>query len=100
MTNSLHDAADPGDLIADATCQRELDYISKVTLWKYSNDPKLNFPPVVKIWNRNYRSRKLFDEFKARLIAKANDARALAMARQLTASAREARGRKHEREVA
>jgi hypothetical protein len=62
---------DPGDLMTDAACRRELGGISSVTLWKYTNDKSLGFPPPVKIRKRNYRPRKLFDAFKARLIAQA-----------------------------
>jgi hypothetical protein len=87
---------DPGDLISDNDCCRELGGVTRVTLWVYSHDPELNFPPVIKLRQRNFRSRRAFNEFKARLIARANDARDLELARQLTAPALEARRRKRE----
>jgi hypothetical protein len=97
--DSLTNDADPGDLITDRQCRREMNDISAVTLWQYTNDPSLGFPPIIKIRNRNFRSRKLFDEFKARLIAKANDEHDLTAARQATTLAREARARRRELEV-
>jgi hypothetical protein len=99
-TISLPNNDEPGDLITDRQCRRELNDITAVTLWAYTNDPLLGFPPIIKIRNRNFRSRKLFDAFKARMIAKANDQRVLAMAKELAAPAREARRRKREEATA
>lgn len=87
---------DPGDLISDADCCQELGGITRVTLWAYSRDPELNFPPVIKVRKRNFRARRAFNAFKARLIAKTNGERDLALARQLTAPALEARRRRRE----
>jgi hypothetical protein len=82
---------DPGDFVPDKQVRRELGNITAVTLWEYTNDPRLDFPPPIKIRNRNFRSRKLLNAFKKRRINEASDDRETA--RKLSAPAREARAR-------
>jgi hypothetical protein len=82
---------DPGDFVPDKQVRRELGNITAVTLWEYTNDPRLDFPPPIKIRNRNFRSRKLLNAFKKRRINEAGDDRETA--RKLSAPAREARAR-------
>jgi hypothetical protein len=65
-----------GDALVPDTLVREEFSISAMTLWKWSRDEKLGFPPVVKIKTRNYRSRRALDEFKARLLREAISGRA------------------------
>jgi hypothetical protein len=65
-----------GDVLVPDTLVREEFSISAMTLWKWSRDQKLAFPPVVKIKTRNYRSRRALDEFKARLLREAISGRA------------------------
>jgi hypothetical protein len=57
-------------LIPDPLVCREFN-ITSMSLWKWTRDPNLSFPPVIKIRKRNYRSRKALDAFKARLMRKA-----------------------------
>jgi hypothetical protein len=57
-------------LVPDPLVCREFS-ISKMSLWKWSRDQKLGFPPVIKIRRHNYRSRRALDAFKARLLREA-----------------------------
>jgi len=59
------------DLVSDATIMRELDNLSRMALWRWSRDPALKFPRLIKIRNRNYRSRREFEAFKKRMFARA-----------------------------
>jgi hypothetical protein len=58
------------ELVSDPQVWRELD-ISSMSGWRWSHDPRLNFPPAIKIRGRNYRNRRMLEEFKASLIRKA-----------------------------
>jgi transposase-like protein len=49
--------------------------ITSTTLWRWDRDPDLNFPPVVKIRNGKFRSRRQFDEFKANMVRRAIERR-------------------------
>lgn len=40
---------------------------SSMTIHRWSNDPKLGFPPIVKINKRNYRSARALEAFKERM---------------------------------
>jgi hypothetical protein len=46
-----------------------------MTLWRWDHDPELDFPPAMKIRTKNYRSRRLLEKFKQRLITMAIAAR-------------------------
>ena len=41
--------------------------ITSMSLWRWTNHKKLNFPPRIKIGARNYRSRRELEEFKERM---------------------------------
>jgi predicted DNA-binding transcriptional regulator AlpA len=60
----------PDYLVPDPQVKREFG-ITAMTLWRWTRDQALEFPPLIKINNRNYRSRNALEAFKARLIAKA-----------------------------
>jgi hypothetical protein len=62
----IHDKR-PDELVPDPVVWRELS-ITPMTGWRYTHDPKLDFPPLIKIRRRNYRSRRQLEEFKARLL--------------------------------
>ena len=62
-------------LVPDPQVARELGGVSLMTIWRWSQDPRMDFPPAIKLGNRNYRSRKAVEELKARLIADAVRAR-------------------------
>jgi hypothetical protein len=55
------------ELVPDPRVARELG-ISLMGLWRRTHDPKQDFPPPVKVRNRNYRSRRLLEAYKQRLI--------------------------------
>jgi len=61
------------ELVPDPVVQEELG-IGRMALWRWSQDPNLNFPPLIKIRTRNYRSRKALEEFKRRMILTGGDA--------------------------
>ena len=68
-------AADkPDELVPDPVVWREF-HISPMTGWRWTNDHALDFPPPVRIRNRCFRSRRLLEEFKARMLRMAFDAR-------------------------
>jgi hypothetical protein len=56
------------DLVPDRIIMAELN-VGRMTLHRWSKDPGLGFPVKVKIRQRNFRSRKKFEAFKARMIA-------------------------------
>jgi hypothetical protein len=72
---SKDDSASPEVLVPDPQVWREFN-ISSMTLYRWSRDPALGFPPAVKINSRNFRSRRLLEDFKARLLSEAIASRA------------------------
>ena len=64
------DRAAPQILVPDPQVWKEFG-VSSMTLFRWSRNPKLNFPPAVKINGRNFRSRRLIEDFKARLLREA-----------------------------
>lgn len=56
----------PDTFVPDPQVRKELA-ISETTLGRWTNDKKLGFPPIIKVFTRNYRSRKLLEEFKQRV---------------------------------
>jgi hypothetical protein len=60
----------PDQLVPDPVVQKEFG-ILPMTLWRWDNDPRVGFPPRIKIGPRNYRSRRAIEEFKAKLLRKA-----------------------------
>lgn len=63
-------AEEKDGLVPDPVVQREFG-VTAMTIWRWTNDPDLGFPPAMKIRKRNFRSRKLLDEFKQRLMVQA-----------------------------
>ena len=57
-------------LVPDPQVWREFN-VSAMTGWRWTRDLTLNFPPPVRIKNRNYRSRRQLEEFKAKLLEQA-----------------------------
>ena len=55
------------ELVPDPDVWRELN-VTSMTGYRYTRDPNLNFPPPIKIRNRNFRSRALPEEWKAGLL--------------------------------
>ena len=55
------------ELVPDPLVAQEFN-ITLMTLWRWTKDPELGFPPPVKIRKRNFRSRKKLDTFKQRLM--------------------------------
>jgi hypothetical protein len=71
-TKTIHKTEDapPEILVPDPVVWREFG-ITSMTGYRWTRDPDLDFPPVVKVKDRNYRSRRLLEEFKTRLLHKA-----------------------------
>jgi hypothetical protein len=57
----------PDELVPAPKVWKDLGVCS-MTGWRWTHDPKLAFPPAIKINTRNYRSRKQLEAFKARLL--------------------------------
>src|SRR5450759_1795513 len=63
-TGTDQDSSDaPDQLVPDPEIAAEFS-VSLMTLWRWSRDATLNFPPPVKINGRNYRSRAQIETFK------------------------------------
>jgi predicted DNA-binding transcriptional regulator AlpA len=60
----------PDKLVPDPVVMKEFGIIP-MTLWRWDQDARIGFPPKIKIGPRNYRSRRLVEEFKARLLREA-----------------------------
>ena len=60
----------PNALIPDPVVWAEFG-ISSMTGYRWTRDPTLDFPPPIKIRNRCFRSRRLLEAFKARMLRKA-----------------------------
>ena len=41
---------------------------ARITGWRWTRDPELNFPPPIKIRNRCFRSRRALEAFKERML--------------------------------
>ncbi|WP_262049308.1 hypothetical protein [Bradyrhizobium sp. Bra78] len=64
-------------LVPDPLVAKEFGGVSLMTLYRWTNDPKLGFPPPVKIRTKNFRSRLAIEEFKARMMHSAVSQRVL-----------------------
>src|SRR5262249_2389355 len=64
----------PDELVPDPVVWREFG-VTSMTLWRWTRDLELGFPPAIKIGNRknshNFRSRRALEAFKQRMIARA-----------------------------
>src|SRR5262249_57560971 len=45
--------------------------VTAMTLWRWTRDAELNFPPPIAIRNRNFRSRQQIEAFKRRMLRRA-----------------------------
>jgi hypothetical protein len=63
------------ELVPDPIVACEFN-VTLMTLWRWTQDPKLGFPPRIKIRKRNFRSRGAIEEFKHRVMRQAIAARA------------------------
>ena len=60
----------PDNLIPDPVVCAEFG-VTAMTLWRWTRDTELNFPPAIAIRNRNFRSRRQLEAFKAQMLRKA-----------------------------
>ena len=60
--------------VPDPTVCQEFK-ITAMTLWRWDHDAELRFPPPIKIRNRNFRSRRLLEEWKERTLRAAIERR-------------------------
>ena len=60
--------SDVDTLVPDPQVRKEFGGVSDMCLWRWTHDPSLGFPPVIRIKNCCYRSRRALEEFKARLV--------------------------------
>jgi hypothetical protein len=60
----------PDQLVSDPQVCRELG-ITPMSLWRWSHDAALDFPAKIQIRNRNFRSRRALEGFKARMLRQA-----------------------------
>jgi predicted DNA-binding transcriptional regulator AlpA len=60
-----HDA--PDTFVPDNIVALELGGVSLMTLYRWTNDPDVNFPLPIKMNGRNYRSRRELEAFKKEL---------------------------------
>ena len=75
MTTASDEGEPPDTLVPDPQVWREFG-ICTMTGYRWTYDPTLNFPPPIKIRNRCFRSRKMLEDFKARMLRKAIRGRA------------------------
>jgi len=61
--------------VPDPQVWRELG-ITSMTGWRWTRDADLDFPPLIKIRTRNFRSRKQLEAFKQRMVQQALQQRA------------------------
>lgn len=64
----------PDSFVPDPAVRREFG-ICEMTLTRWDADEDMDFPPAIKINNRCYRSRRLLDAFKERLMKDAIERR-------------------------
>jgi hypothetical protein len=60
----------PDEFVPDTTVRQEMGGITSQTTYRWDNDPTMaerGWPPRIHFNGRNYRSRKLLEEFKASL---------------------------------
>lgn len=57
----------PDQFVPDRIVANEFN-VTLMTLWRWSRDPNLGFPPAIKIRRKNFRSRTEIEAFKERLL--------------------------------
>lgn len=65
---------EPDQLVPDPVVCKEIG-VTSMTLWRYDHDPELNFPAAIKIRSRNFRSRRLLEAWKTRMLRRAIEQR-------------------------
>jgi hypothetical protein len=61
---------DDDDLVPSGIVRRENGGVSSMTLWRWTRDPRVRFPPPdIVINNRNYWTRKTLRRHRARIAA-------------------------------
>ena len=65
----------PDQWVPDPLIAKEF-HTTLMGLYRWTHDAKLGFPPPIKIRNRNFRSRRAIEEFKARMMRAAITQRA------------------------
>jgi hypothetical protein len=65
------DDEEPDTLVPDPEVCKEFGGVTLMCLWRWSRDPTLNFPSPIKLHGRNYRSRRMLEAFKQRMIERA-----------------------------
>lgn len=65
------------DLVPDPQVWREFG-VTSMTGYRWTRDPNLGFPPVIKIRTRNFRSRRALEEFKQRMVQQTTSHREVA----------------------
>jgi len=58
---------DNDEFVPDPQVWREFN-VTPMTGWRWTRDPKLGFPPAIKIRSRNYRSRRAINAFRERMV--------------------------------
>jgi hypothetical protein len=61
---------EPDTWVPDSQVCRELS-LTKMSLWRYTRDPELDFPPAISVRGRNFRSRKLLERWKRKMLLRA-----------------------------
>jgi hypothetical protein len=61
------------ELVPDSVVAKQFN-VSLMTIWRWSHDPNLNFPPAIQIRKRNFRSSRQLSQFKARMMARGSTA--------------------------
>ncbi|MBR1296658.1 hypothetical protein [Bradyrhizobium sp. AUGA SZCCT0042] len=57
----------PDQLVPDPIIAKEF-YTTLMGIYRWTHDANLGFPPPIKIRNRNFRSRRAIEEFKAKMM--------------------------------
>jgi hypothetical protein len=57
----------PDHLVPDPVIAKEFS-VTLMTLWRWSRDQDLCFPPAIKIRGKNFRSRQAIELFKSRVL--------------------------------
>jgi len=70
MRNPTEMQPPPDHMVPDPIVASEFS-VTLMTLWRWSHDPNLSFPPAIKIRGKNFRSRRAVEEFKNRMLVTA-----------------------------
>jgi hypothetical protein len=76
MESHMTDIVQPDHFVPDPVIAREFS-VTLMTLWRWSHDTRLEFPPAIKIRGKNFRSRRAIEDFKSSLLHGAIRARSI-----------------------